>query len=412
MDNANNQESRRIVVVGAGHGGGFVVGFLRQYGFTGKLTLIGDEPVAPYHRPPLSKAWLKGEAKLAELALKPGSFYEDQRVDLRLGCRVEAIDRSAREVVLTTGERVPYDDLILATGAGARTLALPGARHGNVLTLRTLADAERLRTCIGPGRRLAIIGGGYVGLECAATARALGGEATVIERAQRPLERVASVVISDFLRAYHERRGVSFALDATVEAIEGDEAAEAVRLADGRRFPCDAVLVGIGATPATGPAEAAGIACDDGIGVDPDCRTSDPCIFAIGDVARRPHALYDRALRLESVPSCMEQAKRVAAVLTGRAPAPPEVPWFWSDQYDLKLQIAGLPFGASETVVRGKPENGQFGVFHLAEGRVVTVEAVNAPPEFFAGKKLIASGKRVSAVQLADTGASLSEIAA
>ncbi|MCK9285210.1 MAG: FAD-dependent oxidoreductase [Rhodocyclaceae bacterium] len=403
---------RRIVVVGGGHGGGAVVGFLRQYGFAGTITLIGEEPVAPYHRPPLSKAWLKGDVTVDGLALKPGPFYSEQNVELRLCVRVESIDPAARCVALATGERLPYDELILATGAYPRTLPLPGAGHHNVMTLRNLADAEKLRGALGPGKRLAIIGGGYVGLECAATARALGAEVVVIEKAPRLLERVASVPISAFLQRYHERHGVGFALAANIEAIEGTDRAEAVRLADGRRFPCDALLIGVGAAPAIALAAAAGIACNDGITVDDDCRTSVPHVFALGDVAKRPHPLYQRALRLESVPSSMEQAKRVAAVITGREPAHAEVPWFWSDQYDLKLQIAGLPFDADELVVRGDPEADKFAVFHLRDGRVVTVEAISAPPEFFAGKKLIASGKVLTAAQLADLAVPLTELIA
>lgn len=412
MNPDTHETLRRVVVVGAGHGGGSVVAFLRQYGFNGSITLIGDEPVAPYHRPPLSKAWLKGEVSTDGLALKPGAFYTEQNVDLRLGQRAESIDSDARRVILGNGESIPYDDLILATGAYPRALPIAGAKHDNVITLRTLADAEKLRNVMGSGKRLVIIGGGYVGLECAATARALGTDVVVIEKAPRLLERVASTQISAFLQAYHEKHGVSFVLSAGIESIEGEKLAEAVLLTDGRRFPCDAILVGIGAIPATALAQTAGLTCDDGIMVDADCRTSNPHIFALGDAAKRPHPLLQRDLRLESVPSAMEQAKRVAAALTGRAPAAAEVPWFWSDQYDLKLQMVGLAFDANDFVVRGDPETGKFGVFHLRDGHVVTVEAINSPPEFFAGKKLVGSGKTVDSARLADTTVSLNELAA
>lgn len=403
---------RRVVVIGAGHGGGFVVGFLRQYGFTGSITLVGDEPVLPYHRPPLSKAWIKGNVDMAGLALRLDTFYTEQHVDLRLGCRATAIDAVNRQVSLDSGEQFSYDDLILATGADARQLPLAGSAHNNVMTLRTVADAEKLRTALGPGKRLVIIGGGYVGLECAATARAIGSEVVLIERAPRLLERVASAPISGFLQTCHEQQGVQFVLDASIEAIEGENSAEAVRIADGRRFPCDVVLVGIGATPATALAETSELACDDGITIDADCRTSNQHIFALGDAAKRPHPLYQRNLRLESVPSAMEQAKRVASVIAGREPGHAEVPWFWSDQYELKLQIVGLPFEVDQIVVRGDPASGKFGVYHLSTGRVVTVEAINSPPDFFAGKKLLASGKVVDAGQLADTSIALTELAA
>lgn len=409
---SDHSSTHRVVVIGAGHGGGNVVALLRQYGFSGPVTLIGDEPAAPYHRPPLSKAWLKGTASAQSLALKPADFYATQNITLRLGHAAEAIDRDVRRVALADGSSIDYDTLILATGAHARPLPLAGAPRPNVLTLRNIADADRLKHALGAGKRLLIVGGGYIGLECAASARALGAEVVVVERAARLLERVASEPIAGFLRRHHEKHGVRFALGAQIETIEGEEAASAVTLVDGRRFDCDAILVGIGAAPNTTLAERAGLACDDGITVDADCRSSDPRIFAIGDAARRPHPLYGRSLRLESVPSAMEQAKHAAAAIAGREPPHPEVPWFWSDQYDLKLQIAGLPFDADTVVVRGDPETGSFGVYHLRGGSVVTLEAINSPPDFFAGKKLIASGKTVAPAQLADPAVPLNGIVA
>ena len=406
------ETSRRVVVVGAGHGGGAVVAFLRQYGFAGSLTLIGDEPIAPYHRPPLSKAWLKGAVTTESLALKPGDFYSEQNVELRLGHRVESIDAGARLVSFGNGESIPYDELILATGAYARTLPAVNAMHANVMALRNLNDAGKLRAALAPGKRLVIIGGGYIGLECAATARALGAEVVVIEKAPRLLERVASAPIAHFLHAYHEKHGVGFVLNANIENIEGENSATAVVLNDGRRFPCDAILVGVGVIPDTTLAKGAGLACNDGITVDADCRTSNPHIFALGDVAKRSHPLFQRDLRLESVPNAMDQAKRVAAAIAGHAPPAVEVPWFWSDQYDLKLQMVGLSFDANELVIRGHQETGKFGVFHLRDGHVVTVEAINSPPEFFAGKKLVGSGKPVDSKRLADTSVPLNELIA
>lgn len=411
--NPDTQETtRRIVVIGAGHGGGSVTAFLRQYGFAGSIILIGDEPLGPYHRPPLSKAWLKGEVATEGLTLKPGAFYSEQNVELRLGQRAELIDTTARQVTLSNGECIPYDDLIIATGASARKLPLNGTGCSNVLTLRNLADAEKLRSFLLPGKRLAIIGGGYIGLECAATARSLGAEVVVIEKSSRLLERVASAPIAEFLQRCHEKHGVSFVFNAGVEAIEGETLATAVILSDGRRFECDAVLVGVGAIPDMLLAQAAGLACNDGITVGADCRTSNSHVFAIGDVARRTHPLFGRELRLESVPSAMEQAKLVAATIVGREPAAAEVPWFWSDQYDLKLQMAGLSFDVDDLLIRGNPEAGKFAVFHLRDGHVTTVEAINSPPEFFAGKKLVALGKRVDCARLSDPSVSLNELAA
>ncbi|WP_114970583.1 NAD(P)/FAD-dependent oxidoreductase [Rhodoferax ferrireducens] len=402
----------KVVVVGAGQGGGSVVAFLRQYGYCGDITLIGEEPVAPYHRPPLSKEWLKGDFSCETLELKPASFYAKQKIALRLGTRVARIDASRGCVILADGDEMGYDHLILATGADARTLPMQGAGFDNVMTLRTMNDAQRLRAALVPGKKLVIIGGGYVGLECAATARTLGVDVVVIERAGRLLERVASPHVSSFLAQFHQNHSVLVETNADLLAIDGSTRAESVQLADGRRFDCDSLLVGIGASPAIAIAAEAGLACDDGILVDADCHTSNPHIFALGDVARRPHALYHCRLRLESVPSAMEQAKRIAAVLTGRKPAEAEVPWFWSEQYNLKLQIAGLLFESKKTIVRGDPDQSKFAVYHLCDGRVVAVETINAPSEFFAGKKLIGSKKTVDSERLADLSVSLHELVA
>jgi len=401
-----------VVVIGAGHAGGALVGQLRQFGFAGRITLVGDEPHTPYHRPPLSKAWLKGETTTEKLALKPGSFYEDQHINLRLGEAVTRIEPDAHQIHFEDGTTLSYDALVIATGARARRLPIPGTSHANVLSLRDLADAERLRNALKVDHKVVIIGGGYIGLECAATARALGAEVTVVERAPRLLARVASAPIAAFLQSAHEAEGVRFELDTGIEAIDGDHAAELIRLTNGTHLPCDLLIIGIGAEPAIELAAAAGLACDDGVTVDADCRTSQPDIFAIGDIAKRPSAIYDRPIRLESVPGAAEHARRVASVLCAREPAAPEVPWFWSDQYDLKLQIVGLTDPEAVTVVRGDPASRSFAVFHLVNGRVTSVEALNAPPAFMAGKKLTASGKTVTATELADPSSDLKSIAA
>lgn len=400
-----------VVIIGAGHAGGSLAALLRQYGYDGAITLIGEESMAPYQRPPLSKAWLMGEVTTDALLLRPPAFYAEQQITLRLDAKVVHIDRLHQRVQLADGETVAYEHLVVATGAEARRLPMGDGAWDNVLSLRDVADAERLRAALVPGKRLVVIGGGYVGLECAATARALGAEVVVIERAARLLERVASAPVSAFLQAHHQQHGVTIELIAQIEAIEGAKRAEAVRLHDGRRFACDVVLVGVGAASRDGLARDAGLHCDDGVLVDADCRSSDPRIFAIGDVARRPHELYQRLLRLESVPSAQEQAKRVAAELSGRDPSPPEWPWFWSDQYGLKLQIAGLPLEATETVVRGDPAQARFSVFHLGSGRVHCVEAVCAPADFMLGRKLIATGAMVDSERLCDVSVSAKALA-
>lgn len=398
----NMQSDKSIVIVGAGHAGGSLAAFLRQYGFQGKISLIGDEPCPPYHRPPLSKAWLKGELELESLYLKPKAFYETQNIEFLEGCRVTGFDPNAKLVRLSDGESRHYDELVIATGADSRRLSIPGADHKNIFYLRNLEDAEKLSEALRFSKKLAVIGGGYIGLECAATARGMGIEVTVFERAPRILERVASAPLSEFLTKYHSDKGVEFYVDASVVEIIGSDCASGIRLADGRIFECDAVLVGVGAVPSTELAMNAGLECNDGISVDEDCRTAFPSVFAIGDVAKRPHPLFQRDLRIESVPSAMEQAKRVASFITGKAPAAAEQPWFWSDQYDLKLQMVGLLTNANQYVVRGDIPAGKFCIFHFSDDCLVAAEAINAPPEFFAAKKMVGNQLALDKTLLSD----------
>ena len=401
------------MIVGAGHAGGTAAALLRQHGHTGSIVLVGEEPVAPYQRPPLSKAYLKGEADADDLMLRPEAFYAEQGIALRLGVRAEAIDRAGKRVRLAGGSDLAYDLLILATGSANRRLSLPGAEDGDLLELRSLRDAERLKQALGPGRRLAIIGGGYIGLEAAASARALGAEATVIELAPRVLARVACEELSGFFEGYHRAQGVQILTGVQVEAVErADGRISAVRLRDGRRIACDAVLAGVGALACSDLARESGLECDLGVVVDTAGRTGDPSVFAIGDVTFRPMPHYaDRRHRLESVPGAVEQARQAVAAILG-LPAPPhEVPWFWSDQYDLKLQIAGVPFDADRRVIRGDIGAARFAIFHLQGDHLVAVEAVNRPPEFMAGRQLIAQGRRVDAERLTDPEASMREVA-
>jgi 3-phenylpropionate/trans-cinnamate dioxygenase ferredoxin reductase subunit len=403
----------RVVIVGAGHAGGSAAAFLRQYGHVGPIVLIGDEPLLPYQRPPLSKAWLKGEADADSLQLKPSSWYEEAGVSLRLGGVVVSLNRGAKTVTLASGEHLPYDYLILATGARARALPIPGADLAGVLALRTAADAEALKGALGPGKRLAVVGGGYVGLEAAASTVALGGHATIIEREPRVLARVACETLSYFFQDYHGARGVTFMLDAKVAGFDGvDGHVTGVRMTDGSVIACDVALVGVGAIPNEELARDAGLECANGVVVDIEARTADPFVFAIGDLTHRPLPIYARQFRLESVPNALEQAKQAAAAIAGRPMPPHEIPWFWSDQYDLKLQIAGLPFDADTQVVRGDVAAAKFAVFHLKGDLVQAVEAVNAPPEFMAGKQLIAKRTPVSLEKLADPTISMKEVAA
>lgn len=404
----------QIVIVGAGHAGGTAAALLRQQGHTGPITLIGEELIAPYQRPPLSKAYLKGEADAESLKLKPDEFYAEHDITLRLGTSAESIDRAGRRVVLKGGGEVPYDVLILATGSANRKLTFPSAGPHDLLELRSHADAERLKAVLQPGKRMVIIGGGYIGLEAAASCLALGAAATIVELAPRVLARVACEELSGFFEAYHRARGVEILTGAQVEDLEHspDGHVSGARLTDGRRIACDAVLVGVGAKACSELAEAAGLDCANGVVVDEQARTSDPSIYAIGDATWRPMPLYGNRHRLESVPNALEQAKQAVAAILGKPAPAPEVPWFWSDQYDLKLQIAGVPFDADQRVIRGSIEAAKFAIFHLKAGRLLAVEAVNSPAEFMAGRLMIGQRKAVDPARLADTSISMKEVAA
>ncbi len=407
------QQNAGVVIVGAGHAGGAAAAMLRQYGYAGAITLIGEEPLPPYQRPPLSKAWLKGEADEDSLALKPLDFYPANGIDLRLNTTAVAVDRATRQVLLSDGTVAPYSHLILATGARAIVPPLPRVDSAGIYTLRTAADAEALKASLKPGKHLLIVGAGYIGLEVAASARALGAEVTVLERGPRILARVADATLSAFYQAYHEARGVRFELNTQVAGFGSHEGrVTGAWLADGRGLACDAVLLGVGARPNDDLARAAGLIVDGGIVVDLEAWTSDPHIFAIGDVTRRPMPIYDCLFRLESVPNALEQARQAACAITGQPAPAAEVPWQWSDQYDLKLQIAGYPFGADRVVVRGDPAAAKFALFHLKQNQVQAVEAINAPAEFMAGRQLIGSRKIIDPAHLIDTRISMKEVAA
>ena len=405
--------SERIVVIGGGQAGAQAVMSLRQFGYEGAITLVGDETALPYQRPPLSKAYMKGELAEDRLYFKPAAWYEDNRVETLLSQKVEKIDRPAREVVLEHGGKLAYDALIIATGSRPRALPVEGADLGNVFDLRGLADVEHIQPKMIPGQKLVIIGAGYIGLEAAAVARQLGLEVTVIEMAERVLARVTSPVISEFYQDLHREHGVDIRLGARLDKLTGE--AGKVRhavLAGGEAIEADIVLAGIGIVPNIELASDAGIACGDGIIVDEDARTNDPRIFAAGDCTVRPLAHYARTGRLESVHNAIEQGKLAAAAIMGKPRPNIDCPWFWSDQYDVKLQIAGLSQGYDEVVLRGDRAAKKFAAFYLKNGKLIAVDAVNSPPEFIASKKLIMSGATVAPGTLSDTSLSMKEIAA
>jgi 3-phenylpropionate/trans-cinnamate dioxygenase ferredoxin reductase subunit len=399
-----------VLIVGGGHGGATAAIELRRIGYLEPITIVGDERVIPYQRPPLSKAWLKGQSTHDDLVLRPHSWYRENGVELLLDSAVIEIDRAQRRVRLAGGRLLEYSDLVIATGARARRLSLPGADLGGVLTLRSTEDADRIKNALRSPGRMAVIGGGYIGLEIAASARGLGADITIVEREERVLARVACRVLSEFFTRIHRERGIHFELGVDIVRFLGTSQVEGVQLADGRKIPCDVAIVGVGAAPNDSLARDCGLECSDGIVVDSNARTSDEHIFAVGDVTRRPLARYGRKIRLESVPNAIEQARQAAAAISHREPSPDEVPWFWSDQYDVKLQIAGLSLDCVQNVVRGDPNSDSFSVFHLQGNQVEAVEAVNRPGEFMFAKKLIGGRGCVDPRRLADSTVPLRDI--
>jgi len=387
-----------VVIVGAGQAAAQLIASLAQDGFGGSVTLVGDEPHLPYQRPPLSKKFLAGELAFDRLYVRPAAFYEKAGTRLMLGKTVQRIDRQDKAVVLADGSHLPYSTLVLATGSRARKISLPGADRAGVFFLRNIADVEALKTAFRPGKSLVVVGGGYIGLELAAVAAKQGLEVTVLEQAPRVMGRGVGPVVSRFYERLHREEGVRIRTGVAVCGIEADH----VVCTDGTH-PADLVLIGAGAVPNVELARDAALAVEDGITVDAQCRTSDPAIFAIGDCTLQHHALFDRRLHLESVHNALEQGRIAAAAITGKPPPAPQVPWFWSDQYDVKLQMAGLSAGHDEAVVRGNPDEGRsFAVFYLREGTLLAVDAVNRAPEFMISKQLIADRVRLDPARLRD----------
>lgn len=405
-----------ILIIGAGQAGLMAAEALRSGGSTAAITLLGDEPHAPYHRPPLSKAWLAGEVDAAQLLMRAPEMLARKQITLRTGCPVKVIDRAAQRVLLADGSALPYTGLVLATGATPRRLALPGADARNVLTLRSRDDAaaiaEGLVRCQAEGLPLVVIGGGFIGLEVAATARKKGVAVTVLEAAPRLLGRVLSPQLSDWYAALHCSHGVALELGASIERLLlQDGQARAVQLADGRELPCGLVVLGVGVQPNDALAREAGLSVDRGIIVDACGRTDDPLIVAAGDCAAR-HLPDGRLLRLESVQNASEQGKSAAAALLGQERPFTATPWFWSDQYDRKLQMAGLSEGADLSVLRGSLEEGPFSVFQYRAGRLVAVDSVNAAKDHLTARKLLDAGVSPTPEQAADVGFNLAGLLA
>ncbi len=389
-----------IVIIGAGQAAAAFAGKLRALGSDRPVTIIGAEPVLPYQRPPLSKKYLVGEAAFDRLLLKPPAWYETNAVTVLTGRKATKIDRTRRVVVLDDGRELAYATLVLATGATPRRLpAVIGGDLQGVYTLRDKADADALMADFHPGRRLLVIGGGYVGLETAAVARTRGLDVTVIELADRILKRVAATGTADLVRELHQGHGVDILESAAIVRLVGIEGRlTGAELTDGRTIAADLAVVGIGVAPNAGLAEASGLAVDDGVLVDEVARTSDPHILAIGDCACFPYG--GRLIRLESVQNAFDQGEAAAAALVGMGGAYVPQPWFWSDQYEAKLQIAGLHHGYDDTLKIDGPRPGSHAVWYFAEGAMIAVDALNFPAAFVTAKKLLEAGKRVSRLDI------------
>ncbi len=398
----------RVVIIGAGQAGASLAAQLRSKGFDGSITMIGAEPAPPYQRPPLSKKYLLGEMALERLFLRPENFYADQNIDLRVNASVTTIDR-ANKTVSVGGETLPYDMLALTTGSAPRRLpAAIGGTLPGVYTMRDLADADALAPHMAAGKKLLIVGGGYIGLEAAAVAASRGLEVTLVEAAPRILQRVAAPETANYFRALHQSRGVTLIEGTGLERLLGETHVRGARLVDGREIACDLAIVGIGITPETALAEAAGLALENGIQTNAQCQTSDPAIWAAGDCASFPW--QGGRLRLESVPNAIDMAECVADNMLGEARDYLAKPWFWSDQYDVKLQIAGLNAGYDRTILRPGDKPGTQSVWYYKGETLLAVDAMNDARAYMIGKRLVEAGKSPAPETVADPATDLKSL--
>ena len=401
-----------VLIVGAGHAGAQAAIALRQNGFAGSIVVAGDEPELPYERPPLSKEYLAGDKPFERLLIRQPAFWEERQIGFRAGCTIVAVDAAARTATTASGEQIGYGSLIWATGGKPRMLGCDGATLAGVHSVRTRADVDRMIAELPQVERVVVIGGGYIGLEAAAVLRKLGRAVTVVEAQDRVLARVAGTPLSRFFEDEHRAHGIDLRLNAAVACIEGTTHATGVRLTDGSVLPAEMVIVGIGIVPAVAPLLAAGAEGGNGIRVDAQCRTSLPHVYAVGDCALHANAYADGAeIRLESVQNANDQATVAARTIAGVAAHYDAVPWFWSNQYDLKLQTVGLSAGHDAVVVRGDPATRSFSVIYLREGRVIALDCVNATRDYVQGRKLVVERLAIDPARLADTSTPLKELA-
>ncbi|MCY4221179.1 MAG: FAD-dependent oxidoreductase [Thiotrichales bacterium] len=396
------------IIAGAGHAGGQTAISLRQAGYEGRIVVCGDEPVPPYQRPPLSKKYLCGELALERVLLRPENFYATHDIELRLGSAVREFAPERRSVVLDGGESLDYTDLVIATGSRPRRLEVPGSDLGNIFYLRTLEDADAIGKELVAGRRLVVVGGGYIGLEIASTAKGLGMKVCVVEAADRILGRVTAPEMSAYYTHAHRARGVDVRLSTGIVSFEGDGMVRGVVCAD-ETIPADVVAIGVGITPNEGLAASAGIPCDGGILVDERCAAAEH-VYAVGDCTRHPNRILGRRLRLESVQNALEQARTAAANIAGTPAKYEQIPWFWSDQFDLKLQMVGMSQGYDTIVQRGSMDADDFAMFYLKEGMLIAADAVNRPREFMACRQLVPQRPSIDPVKLADESIPMKEM--
>ena len=400
-----------VVIIGASHAAAQASVSLRQGGYDGKITVIGDEPDLPYHRPPLSKDFLSGNKALDDILIRPASGYEAANIEMKLGVRVEAVDRTAKTVVTDAGETLSYDKLVLTTGARIRRLPVPGEDLDGVYYLRDTKDVRAIKTEVKAGRKAVIVGGGYIGLETAASLKKQGMDVTVLEAMPRILQRVTAPIMSEFYKRIHNEEGVNILEGVMASAIKKTENGLRVQTSCEQSFDADIVIIGIGVIPNIELAEAAGLETGNGIEVNEFCQTSDPDIYAAGDVTWHYNPIYDRHIRLESVPNATEQGKVVANHINGKPKPYNSLPWFWSDQFDLKLQIAGLSEGYDDIVIRGDIEASRsFAAFYFNGEKLLAVDAVNSPREFMLARMSLSKGMTLDKTLLADAEMDLKQI--
>jgi len=380
---------KTVVIVGAGHAAPDAISNLRRAGWEGKIVLIGDEPYLPYQRPPLSKGYFSGDIKKEKLPIRNEAFYEKSNVELRLGQRVESIDRVASTGLLDNGDSITYNKLILATGTRARNLPVPGVDQSSTFYLRTQNDVEQIKSKVSSDTKLLIVGAGYIGLELAASAIKKQTQVTVLEAMDRVLARVTGPEVSNFYQDIHTQAGVDIRLNASLKGFDNVDDKHVALMANGDVIEFDVVVIGIGVIPNSEIAEQSGLECNNGIIVNEFTQTSDPNIYAVGDVSNHPSLIYNKRVRLESVPNAAGQAKVAASHICGNEIAYNQLPWFWSDQYDVKLQTAGLFQGYDEIKVTGDIEQRRFSVSYFKEGKLIAIDSLNSPADFMKAKKQI-----------------------